>query len=262
MPEIPKLFDLKEKQQRRKLLQRNNSRVLRSHELDSESAMGRTKIKTKANKKSKKSENHSKNVNTEEERLLQITPPVQKKGRQTNNSLASAVGQIVIETTDAKVDLEYKKGVARASGSYNSSGYGYGYNHIQFGIEEEERRVGMHKVLESVKDHDDAWPFLDPVDEEYAPRFLSAFLSTFNNFHLSLFMIFHFLFRYYSVVRKPMDLSKMEEKLENGSYKRLSQFKKDFHLIVDNCKQYNGSENGRSYFFKLISRIQLLNFIT
>lgn len=41
-----------------------------------------------------------------------------------------------------------------------------------------------------------------------------------------------------------MDLSTMEEKLEGGSYKSLSQFKHDFRLIVDNCRQYNGSDNG------------------
>lgn len=46
------------------------------------------------------------------------------------------------------------------------------------------------------------------------------------------------------MVRRPMDLKTMEEKLENGSYKNLSQFKRDFRLIVDNCRQYNGSDNG------------------
>lgn len=46
------------------------------------------------------------------------------------------------------------------------------------------------------------------------------------------------------MVRRPMDLSTMEEKLEGGSYKSLSQFKRDFRLIVDNCRQYNGSDNG------------------
>lgn len=43
----------------------------------------------------------------------------------------------------------------------------------------------------------------------------------------------------------------MEEKLEGGSYKSISQFKRDFRLIVDNCRQYNGSDNGL-YNFHLI----------
>lgn len=217
MPEIPKLFDLKEKQQRRKLLQRNSSRVLRSHELTTqmETVMVRSKIKTKTNKGSKKGTQNSKNAYVKEETPPPLSsPPIQKKGRQTNNSLASAVGQIVIHTTDEVESSEKKKGVgSNSDGNYVSSKYGY-----SFGIEEEERRVGMHKVLESLKDHVDAWPFVDPVDEEYAPR-------------------------YYSVVRKPMDLSTMEEKLDGGLYKGVNEFKRDFRLIVDNCRQYNGSDN-------------------
>ncbi|XP_066582314.1 bromodomain-containing protein 4 isoform X2 [Prorops nasuta] len=216
MPEIPKLFDLKEKQQRRKLLQRNNSRVLRSHEPAVQMDLGkaRSKIKPKTNKTSKKTNKNSKAVFEKED----ISPPTmvvppQKKGRQTNNSLASAVGQIVIHTRDEVEDLQKKKNTSHHGISNYVSSYGY-----SFGIEEEERRVGMHKVLESLKDHADAWPFIDPVDEEYAPR-------------------------YYSVVRKPMDLSTMEEKLEGGSYKSINQFKRDFRLIVDNCRQYNGSDN-------------------
>ncbi|XP_024946564.1 bromodomain-containing protein 4 isoform X2 [Cephus cinctus] len=222
MPEIPKLFDLKEKQQRRRLLQRTNSRILRSQEPaeESEAVMVRAKVKTKINKSSKKNSGQRSKGGEAEDGVpkANVAPPIQKKGRQTNNSLASAVGQIVIHTRDEVEDLGSKRGIGRHGiTTYHSSNYGYGYGY-GFGIEEEERRVGMHKVLESLKDHVDAWPFIDPVDEEYAPR-------------------------YYSVVRRPMDLSTMEEKLEGGSYKSLSQFKRDFRLIVDNCRQYNGSDN-------------------
>ena len=34
-------------------------------------------------------------------------------------------------------------------------------------------QIGMHKVLQYVKNHDDAWPFMDPVEEEIAPRYYS-----------------------------------------------------------------------------------------
>lgn len=224
MPEIPKLFDLKEKQQRRKLLQRNNLRKLCSKDdliipfvdEDEEPDMGRAKPKSGKSQR-KQDSSKSKDAPVKEETPPPPPPPaapVQKKGRQTNNSLASAVGQIVIHTRDEEVAPSKKKSPDKQPiASYVSANY-------EIGIEEEERRVGMHKVLESLKDHEDAWPFVDPVDEEYAPR-------------------------YYSVVRKPMDLSTMEEKLEGVSYKTLSQFKHDFRLIVDNCKQYNGSENGK-----------------
>lgn len=34
-------------------------------------------------------------------------------------------------------------------------------------------QIGMHKVLQHVKNHDDAWPFVDPVEEDIAPRYYS-----------------------------------------------------------------------------------------
>ncbi|KAG8231818.1 hypothetical protein J437_LFUL012312 [Ladona fulva] len=79
-------------------------------------------------------------------------------------------------------------------------------------------QTGLHKILERVKSHEDAWPFADPVDEKWAPR-------------------------YYAVVRKPMHLRRMEEKLEAGEYLTFSHFKADFMQIVENCRKYNGSDN-------------------
>ncbi|XP_037070290.1 G protein-regulated inducer of neurite outgrowth 1-like [Pollicipes pollicipes] len=83
---------------------------------------------------------------------------------------------------------------------------------------DEELCVGMYKVLEAVKAHEEAWPFLDPVEEEYAPN-------------------------YYAVIRRPMDLNKLESRLDAGVYVSRQQFEADFKLIVDNCKLYNGLEN-------------------
>lgn len=41
-----------------------------------------------------------------------------------------------------------------------------------------------------------------------------------------------------------MDLLKMEEKLDNEEYLRYSDFRNDFKLIVNNCRLYNGNNNG------------------
>lgn len=41
-----------------------------------------------------------------------------------------------------------------------------------------------------------------------------------------------------------MDLTKMEERLDQGYYKGFDKFKGDFQLIVNNCRLYNGAENG------------------
>lgn len=43
-----------------------------------------------------------------------------------------------------------------------------------------------------------------------------------------------------------MDLLKMEEKLDGEEYLRYSDFRNDFKLIVNNCRLYNGNNNGLS----------------
>ncbi|XP_063920414.1 uncharacterized protein LOC135135318 [Zophobas morio] len=120
-------------------------------------------------------------------------------GRQTNNSLAAATGQIVIKT----VADSHKKKLKTSE---------------VFGQTDEDLITGMYKILDYIKCQEDAWPFADPVDEEYAPN-------------------------YYSVIRKPMDLQRMEERLDAGYYKNFAKFRDDFQLIVDNCRLYNGAEN-------------------
>lgn len=44
---------------------------------------------------------------------------------------------------------------------------------------------------------------------------------------------------------RPMDLLKMEDKLDSGEYHKFSEFRNDFRLIVNNCRLYNGHNNGK-----------------
>lgn len=46
---------------------------------------------------------------------------------------------------------------------------------------------------------------------------------------------------YYSIVKNPMCLSKVEQKLEGGLYNNRLEFKNDIMLIVRNGKAYNHS---------------------
>ncbi|ELU01500.1 hypothetical protein CAPTEDRAFT_111465 [Capitella teleta] len=75
--------------------------------------------------------------------------------------------------------------------------------------------------MECVKNHKEAWSFQDPVEEEMAPG-------------------------YYEVIDEPMCLGMMEEKLNNFEYHRVQEFVNDFMLIVNNCRDFNGKDNGQS----------------
>jgi hypothetical protein len=67
------------------------------------------------------------------------------------------------------------------------------------------------QIINSMKQ---AWPFLQPVDTSQAPGYLD-------------------------VVKKPMDLSLIEKKLNDGAYTTKELFLEDFNLMVNNCLAYN-----------------------
>lgn len=84
-----------------------------------------------------------------------------------------------------------------------------------------------------------AWPFLKPVDPHFVPD-------------------------YYKVIKKPMDLSTMEEKLKRKIYLKLDDFENDFYLMISNCYHYNSAntqyykcaQNFESYFCKKIQNFK------
>jgi bromodomain-containing factor 1 len=66
---------------------------------------------------------------------------------------------------------------------------------------------------------------------------------------------------YPDIIKKPMDLGTLEEKLKKNEYATASDFMADFNLIIDNCITFNGAAhsvsqtalNLRAYFNKNIS---------
>lgn len=61
------------------------------------------------------------------------------------------------------------------------------------------------------------------------------------------FVLMHFSLCIYRI--RPMDLLKMEERLDNGQYQTFTDFRNDFKLIVNNCRLYNGQNNGKTYWY-------------
>lgn len=48
---------------------------------------------------------------------------------------------------------------------------------------------------------------------------------------------------YFSIIKRPMDLQTMTNKLKNGAYSTASEFKADFELMLDNCFKFNPADN-------------------
>ena len=48
---------------------------------------------------------------------------------------------------------------------------------------------------------------------------------------------------YYSVIKKPMDIGTIAQKLKNGQYSTADEFKADFELMLDNCYRFNPPDN-------------------
>ncbi|KAK4533848.1 hypothetical protein CCYA_CCYA19G4730 [Cyanidiococcus yangmingshanensis] len=83
-------------------------------------------------------------------------------------------------------------------------------------------------LIQQLRQHDRYGFFSAPVDREEAPD-------------------------YDEIIRQPMDLGTMQQKLESGAYRRLNQVEQDLELIWRNCFTYNPSN---SIYYREAARLQ------
>ncbi|XP_054847482.1 histone acetyltransferase KAT2B isoform X1 [Eublepharis macularius] len=76
----------------------------------------------------------------------------------------------------------------------------------------------LKNILQQVKSHQSAWPFMEPVKRTEAPG-------------------------YYEVIRFPMDLKTMSERLKNRYYISKKLFMADLQRVFTNCREYNPPES-------------------
>ncbi|XP_039965704.1 nucleosome-remodeling factor subunit NURF301 isoform X1 [Bactrocera tryoni] len=92
----------------------------------------------------------------------------------------------------------------------------------------ENETIELKKLIRQIQAHKSAWPFMEPVDPEEAPD-------------------------YYKVIKEPMDLQKIENKLDTSVYTKLSEFIGDMTKIFDNCRYYNPKD---SSFYKCAETLE------
>jgi len=68
-------------------------------------------------------------------------------------------------------------------------------------------------ILKNLIKHDSSWPFREAVSDTCT--------------------------HYHEVIKDPIDLQKMERKLNDFEYSTKSSFVEDFHLMINNCRRFN-----------------------
>ncbi|XP_027013214.1 histone acetyltransferase KAT2B isoform X1 [Tachysurus fulvidraco] len=91
----------------------------------------------------------------------------------------------------------------------------------------------LKTILQQVKSHQNAWPFMEPVKKNDAPG-------------------------YYQVIRFPMDLKTMSERLKSRYYTTRKLFMADMQRIFTNCREYNPPE---SEYFKCANLLEKYFYI-
>ena len=92
----------------------------------------------------------------------------------------------------------------------------------------EDKYDAMYATLEALRRNANAWLFEEPVSDEVAPN-------------------------YSLIIKRPMNLSRVEMKLDEYAYARPGEFVEDLRVMCGNCRLYNGP---KSPYYKMAEHIE------
>ncbi|KAL1785459.1 bromodomain adjacent to zinc finger protein domain protein 2B isoform X1 [Sigmodon hispidus] len=150
------------------------------------------------------------------------------KGKKTNESRKSKKGNIAGDTEDEdsastssslkRGSKELKKRKMEENPSINLS-KAESATSVKKPKREDSKDLALcSMILTEMETHEDAWPFLLPVNLKLVPG-------------------------YKKVIKKPMDFSTIREKLNHGQYSSFETFALDVRLVFDNCETFNEDDS-------------------
>lgn len=227
VPEIGKMIEAKDKAMRKKLLmemapRRASDRIAsKAHFREEEEIQEeneRQRERERAAEERKKEEEERQREKQQQAEKRQQERARRARMREERQWLMANGEFVPEELKSSLANVEESKDSEEGTSTRTSTRSKQSGEDIGLEDRDEDLYTGMYKVLDALKKHNNAWPFLEPVEESYAPQ-------------------------YYEIIEEPMDLSTIEQKLDDSKYTTLNDFNADMKLMFENCLDYNGPDS-------------------
>ncbi|XP_076069056.1 bromodomain adjacent to zinc finger domain protein 2B-like isoform X3 [Oratosquilla oratoria] len=136
-----------------------------------------------------------------------VCPACSSKSPRARKSRAKKVSETAADTPDTSIDEPVSASATPPPKKERG------------GKKKDQKELAQCKaILCELETHDDAWPFLLPVNTRQFPT-------------------------YKKIIKKPMDLSTIKKKIDDGTYKTREDFSEDLRLMFNNCETFNEDDS-------------------